>query len=94
MDRDGPQPDRRNALLGEADAADALPVFQHGIVVNAEGAELERNWNGRVVFDVIDRRVHQARQTPLTCSPRVPLAGAVLFNRGPARIRIMSLYGT
>jgi hypothetical protein len=36
MDGDGPEPARRQGLLGEADPADALLAFQHGIVVEAE----------------------------------------------------------
>ena len=41
MHGDAPQPDGRHALVGEADPADALPAFRHGIVIDAEWAELQ-----------------------------------------------------
>ena len=41
LDGDGPEPAGRQALLGEADPTDALPAFEHGIVIDAERAELQ-----------------------------------------------------
>ena len=36
-----PEPDARHALDDEADPADALPAFEHGIVTNADRTQLQ-----------------------------------------------------
>ena len=41
VDADGPEPDARPALGGEADSADALLALDHGIVANTDRAELQ-----------------------------------------------------
>src|SRR6476659_4665001 len=38
---DVPEPDARHALAGEADPADALPAFEHGIITNADRTQLQ-----------------------------------------------------
>ena len=35
VDGDVPEPDARHAFGGQTDPADAIPAFEHGIVVNA-----------------------------------------------------------
>jgi hypothetical protein len=42
MDGDVPEP-AGQALLGEADPADALPAFEDAIVINADCSELEHS---------------------------------------------------
>ena len=49
VDDDVPQPNARHTLAGEADAADALLVLGHGIVTNADRAELQHILDG--LFD-------------------------------------------
>ena len=53
MDGDGPEPDWRQPLVGEADPADVLVAFEHGVVTNADRTELQHTralWLAAVVL--------------------------------------------
>ena len=41
VDGDVPEPDARLALAGKANPADALPVFDHGIIMNTDRTQLQ-----------------------------------------------------
>ena len=66
MDVDVPDPDPQIAFGGEADPADALPAFQHGIVAKADRAEFQSRAHGLIP------------RYPLK-APMIEIAGGILL---------------